>query len=201
MKKIIFIFFSLLLTLFIFTNDRIYAQELTPTTTPSPTPAIIKYNLAYPGILPNHPLYKLKVLRDKISNTLINDPDKKVNFYLLQTDKGILAAAMLIDINKIDLAEETALKAEHNFTQISRMIESYYFRDQKNSSKTKAKDLITRLKTASSKHQEVLTSILKRVPKNNQKAFENVIYFSKSNMKTIENTFKNYESDLRIYKN
>lgn len=203
MRKIIFIFFFLLLTFFTLKVNSVFAQELTPTQAPinqaSPS-APIKYDLAYPGILPDHPLYKLKVLRDRISISLMSDPLKKIEFYLLQTDKGILAAAMLVDKNKIDLAGQTALKAEHNFTLISRTIGSYYRKNPGDSSQVKTKDLVVKLKTASLKHQEVLNSLIKRIPKEQQKNFENVIYFSKSNMKTIEKTIEDYESDKKTKK-
>ena len=93
--------------------------ETTPTPTSPADLAKIDYDLAYPGILPDNSLYKLKVLRDKLSIMLISDHYKRIEFYLLQADKGILATAMLIDKNKVKLAEETALKAEHNMTLIT----------------------------------------------------------------------------------
>lgn len=140
--------------------------------------AKVEYNLAYPGILPDHPLYKLKVLRDKITTFLIQDPLKKIDFYLLQTDKGILATSMLVDKNKIDLAEETALKTEHNMTLLT-------FELKKLSEKPNTK-LFEKLKTASFKHQEVLESIIKKVPKDKQKTFITVLNFSKTNLQTTE---------------
>ncbi len=196
-KKKLAVFFIILVSLLLFTHRPFFAQELTPTPEEpkdSTTSSIIKYDLAYPGILPDHPLYKLKVLRDRISITLISDPRKKIDFYLLQTDKGILAAAMLVDKNKISMAEETALKAENNFTLLSRTISSYV--KNQNPKKEELDSLVAKLKTASSKHQEILNSLLKRVPKENQKTFENVIYFSKSNMNTIENTIKDFETGV-----
>ncbi len=138
----------------------------------------IEYDLAYPGILPDNFLYKLKVLRDKITALLISDPKKKVEYYLLQTDKGILASAMLVDKNKIELAQETALKAEHNYTlltdelwKISERPDASFFKE---------------LTDSSLKHQEVLISLVKRVPENKQKTFNQVIEFSKRNLKSVE---------------
>lgn len=156
-----------------------YAQETIPTPTPvQNTSVFVEYDLAFPGMLPDNPLYKLKVLRDKIIASSIFNPLKKIDFYVLQTDKGILATAMLIDKNKIDLAGSTALKAENNFTLISTQL--YMLPKKPN------KDFFKRLKTAGLKHQEVLNSIIKRVPKDKQKTFENVIDFSKRNLQTIE---------------
>lgn len=172
MKKSALYIFIIFFSLFIFplVHDS-FAEESTQTTT-------IKYDLAYPGILPDNPLYKLKVIRDRITAALITDPYKKVDFYLLQTDKGILATAMLIDKNKIDLALQTALKAEHNYTLLTQ--QSYKFRQKPNV------NFFKKLRTASLKHQEVLASLIKRVPEKNKQAFTNIIYFSQRNLETIE---------------
>lgn len=179
---------SLLLLSFLFLSlaSNTFAKEIaeindiTPTLSPvgSSTATFIKYNLAYPGMLPDNPLYKLKVLRDKISVGLISDPQKKIDFYLLQTDKGILAAAMLIDKKKIALAKETALKAEHNFTLITYQL---WTLDKKPNDA-----FFDKLKTASLKHQEVLNSIVKRVSADDARKFQTVIDFSKRNWKTVE---------------
>ena len=142
------------------------------------TQVTVNYDLAFPGILPDHPLYKLKVLRDKITAASIFNSLKKIDFYVLQADKGILATAMLIDKNKIDLAKATALKAENNFTLIAPQL--YMLPKKPN------KDFFKRLETAALKHQEVLRSIIKRVPKDKQKVFEQVIDFSKRNLQSIE---------------
>lgn len=180
MKK----YFLLLASLFLFAivnSNFTYAQELTQapiqaTPTPTPTP---KYTLAYPGILPDHPLYKLKVLRDRISVSLMSDPQKKIDFYLLQADKGLLATAMLVDKNtKIELIEDTALKAEHNMTMVSNTIRTL-------SNKPDNK-LFDELKAASFKHQEIIKSIIAKLPKNKQKTFDNVLEFSKRNLESIE---------------
>lgn len=144
----------------------------------APSPSVVKYDLAYPGILPDHLLYKIKVLRDKISAQLISDPLKKLDFYLLQTDKGILASAMLVDKGKIDLAIETALKAEHNYTLLTQGLYRL--------SSLQQEAFFKKLKTASQKHQEVLLSLAERVDKDKKEKFIIVANFSKRNWETIE---------------
>ena len=157
MRKNFVLIFLAITTLFLSLNINIVrADELTPS-------AIIKYDLPYPGILPDNPLYKLKVLRDKIIASFINDPQKKIDFYLLQTDKGILAAAMLIDKNEIKLAEDTLFKAENNFTLLT-----YQFNKFANKPNP---EFFSKLEKASLKHQEVIMSLIKRVPENEQKDF------------------------------
>lgn len=64
-----------------------------PAMTITPTP---DYLLPYPGILPDSPLYGFKTLRDKIVSTMIGDPLKKAEFDLLQADKRIGAALLLL---------------------------------------------------------------------------------------------------------
>lgn len=163
------------------TPQESFSQEVAPSKenkTSSP-PVIIKYDLAYPGILPDHPLYKLKVLRDKITAVAISDPRKKIDFYLLSTDKGILASAILVDKGKIDLAIQTALKAEHNYTLLT--YELYNLPRKKPNA-----EFFIKLKTASLKHQEVLISLIKRVSKEDQKVFQQVVDFSKRNWESVE---------------
>ena len=63
------------------------------------------YMLPYPGILPDHPLYFLKDFRDKIIEMLIVDPERKSEFYLLQSDKYLSASQSLIEKNQTEKAK------------------------------------------------------------------------------------------------
>lgn len=194
-KKKLIVFFIILISLLLFAHRPFFAQELTSAPEApkeSSASSIVKYDLAYPGILPDHPLYKLKLLRDKITLYLISDPRKKIDYYLLQTDKGILATAMLVDKKEFDLANQTALKAENNFTLLSSTYDGYYFKE--NGKIPDQQELLKKLKTASLKHQEVLTSLLEKTPKEKQTTFLQVIDFSKRNMESIEKTKERYEA-------
>ncbi len=93
----------------------ISGTEVTPTATPSPTPA--QYLLPYPGLLPNSPLYKLKTLRDKIVSLLISDPLKKAQFDILQSDKRLNGAWYLLQQQpeQSTLVVQTVSKGE-NYT-------------------------------------------------------------------------------------
>ncbi len=142
------------------------------------SPVYVKYDLAFPGMLPDNPFYKIKVLRDRLAADFITDPIQKIEFYLRQTDKGILAAAMLVDKNNIVLAHETALKAEHNNTLLT--YELYRLTDKQDEA------FFTKLKTAAAKHQEVLGVLMSRVGEADRQVFAQVIEFSKRNVQTIE---------------
>lgn len=112
----------------------------------------IEYTLSYPGMLPDSPLYILKVVRDKIISLLISDPLKKAEFDLLQADKRLQAGVYLVDKDKskTSLAISTISKGQNYFEEaISKAQEA------KNQGKD-ANGMLERLITAAKKHQEVL---------------------------------------------
>lgn len=179
MKKILLFFIFAFLLIF---YTPAFAQEETPSPTISPTPPPVKYALAYPGMLPDSPFYKLKVLRDRIMLGLIQDPIKKVEHHLLLADKRIQMANILVDKGKIELAKETALKGENEYTLLVNL-----FKDEK---KKPNKALFRKLELAALKHQEVLRGIVIKLNGEDKKTFETVIEFSKRNadvLKTIYN--------------
>lgn len=122
------------------------------------------YILVYPGILPDNPLYGIKMIRDKIILLLITDPVKKVKFNLLQSDKRLGAGIMLWDSDHKHLLEaiETVSKGQNYFSSavadVTRM-------------KSEGRDtsaLRNELIKASQKHQEVLNDWVKKVPEGNK---------------------------------
>ncbi len=74
-------------------------------------PAKVEYALPYPGILPDHPLYFLKDLRDQIFERLIADPVRKAEFYILQADKRMNMAVFLEAKGNVSLAVESLAKS------------------------------------------------------------------------------------------
>lgn len=72
------------------------------------------YELAYPGMLPDHPLYFLKAVRDGLVKFLINDDMKRARFSLLAGEKRIYSASYLIEKNK-DQAAVTSISKGNNY--------------------------------------------------------------------------------------
>ncbi len=165
------------LIFFLFTNTS-FAQET------STVSANVRYDLAYPGMLPDSPFYKIKVLRDKIILTLKRDPIKKVEYHLLLTDKRIHMAKMLAEKNEVELAKETALKGENEYTLLVNTL--------KDARKKPSKELFEKLEKASMKHQEVLNEIASKTDGENKKIFQIVIGFSKTNLEELKKIYKNY---------
>lgn len=85
---------------------------------PTPKPQMeesqieIDYELVYPGkILPDHPLWYVKVLRDKLQYLLTFNTDKKAHLNLLYADKRLQMAQTLFEKGKIDLGYTTLTKS------------------------------------------------------------------------------------------
>lgn len=127
MKKyiVVVIFLFLLAIVFPLVATQTQTIEAATPATVAPTPPVktestrepapVAYTLPYPGILPTHPLYFLKSLRDSIIETIIVDPIKKGEFYILQSDKKLNMAIFLYNDKKNleathQLAESLALR-------------------------------------------------------------------------------------------
>jgi hypothetical protein len=72
----------------------------------------VEYILPYPGILPDHPLFTLKMLRDWIIERLITDPLRKSEFYILQSDKRMAMAIAFMEKSKPEGAVATTVDAQ-----------------------------------------------------------------------------------------
>ncbi|MBF8250036.1 MAG: LPXTG-motif cell wall anchor protein, partial [Candidatus Levybacteria bacterium] len=97
MQRIWILAFSFLIFLSSFSisfakSDLAAAQTATPSSNQE-----VNYELPYPGLLPDSPLYFLRVTRDKLVSFLISDPLKKAEFDLLQADKRLNAGIYLLN--------------------------------------------------------------------------------------------------------
>jgi hypothetical protein len=75
----------------------------------------VDYFLPYPGILPDHFLYPLKMIRDRIWLWLTINPLKKADLLLLFADKRLGAGKALVEGNKIELGINTLTKSSRSF--------------------------------------------------------------------------------------
>lgn len=145
------IFFLLLLFFIIFPKSVVLAN--TPGSTPIPT---VDYPLPYPGLLPDNPLYFLKMIRDQIVMFFISDPVKKSEFSLMQSDKRIAAARSLLSehqASKDPLALSTLTKStNYLFTAVGE------YRSAAASGENVA-DLPSKLHDAILKHEAVIATL------------------------------------------
>lgn len=97
------------------------AQEAQPSS--SPQASSVDYRLPYPGILPNHPLYIFKQLRDKILSLLITNQNRKVEFQQLISDKQVNMSVFLIQKGESELGIKTLEQAVGSIEATKKLVE------------------------------------------------------------------------------
>ena len=117
--------------------------------------AKVEYALPYPGILPDHPLYRVKRLRDYIYEQIVVEPVKKGEFYVLQADKRLHMSLFLIASGKQELAETTTSKAEKYMEKAV----SIFMAHQKTGAIIPA-NVIEHVQLALAKHEEIISEML-----------------------------------------
>lgn len=139
-----------------------YAQETTSTASNSglvqvTTPTPIDYQLPYPGMLPDNPLYFLKAIRDAITAFFLSKPLDKAAFDLQQSDKNIQASYLLLtqQQGKAALSLQTFSQGQDDFDQALTQAASA----KKQGYSTK--DLAVKLSAANQKHEQILEAIAK----------------------------------------
>lgn len=126
---------------------------------PIPAVAKVDYTLPYPGVLPDHPLYFMKRVRDAILEVLIMEPVRKSEFYILQGDKRLQMGIMLVEQKKFSLAETTVSKAEKYMEKAVKGLTTY-----KTGGGVIAPYVIEQAQKALAKHAEVIQELLTQVP-------------------------------------
>lgn len=172
---------AILITFFLFalTVSLGFAQDKkVPTPTPTPKPKV-EYVLPYPGILPGHPLFFLKSLRDRLVEFFISDPLKKAEYHLLLADKWLNSGLFLLEQGKTDLAERAFAKGEKYLEDALGEAE----KAQKAGKDTSA--LMSKLSLATLKHQEVLTEVLGKIPEPAKKGLQNALEKSQKGIERI----------------
>lgn len=146
------------------------------------TPLVTAYQFPWPGMLPDHPLYKLKVLRNKIIANIIYSPVKKVEFDLLMADKTLYAGKLLLEKGQGELAKETALKGENYF---SILVADYARAKQRN--EVIPWQLRVRIVRAYEAHQQLIDYLGQKAPEADKKTYRDIDFFSDENYRVLQN--------------
>jgi len=110
-----------------------------------------EYLLPFPGILPDHPLYLFKQVRDGILDRLIVDPLRKAEFHILQADKRLNMGVVLLEQGKQTLAETTISKGEKYMERAVSGLSAF-----KSAGRPVPASIIDKLTRSMEKHVEVL---------------------------------------------
>jgi hypothetical protein len=132
--------------------------------------SVAGYALPYPGILPDHPLYPLKKVRDLLLEFLIRDPLKKTEYYILMSDKLMNMGLSLIDKGNYDLAYETMLTAQDYFDKALQTVPI-----AKQAGRTIDAGILDRLKQSNKKHETIVVVVIEKSPEKSTKLSEELL--------------------------
>lgn len=166
LKKGLLIFFLLLLLLTI--APAIYFLDSSQSGVLSSTK--VAYDLPYPGILPDHPLYVVKIVRDRIMEFVTRDNNKKAELYLLLSDKRTAMATELAKKGKDMMALSTLSKAEKYFLKIPSLL-----RDSKKQGTSPSSEFVQRLRLSNAKHKETAELLLKELPQGSSEIVNQIL--------------------------
>ena len=123
----------------------------------------VVYNLPYPGILSDHPLYFMKITRDRLMEFLTRDNVKKAQLYLLYSDKRVAMAMSLAKKGKSQQAISAFSKGEKYFLKIPDIL-----RVVKEQGGQPPSGFVETLKVSNAKHAELIGELMKTLPEGNQ---------------------------------
>ncbi len=122
--------------------------------THSASTSSVSYTLPHPGMLPGHPFYFLKEMRDGLTTFFTSRPVKKADFALLQADKYMQAAYLLASEKRdITIIVSSLTRSEEYF------VEGLTDIALAKKEGVDTKDLSRQFRTANLKHQEVAAEI------------------------------------------
>jgi len=143
----------------------------------------VDYYLPYPGILPDHPLYWLKMIRDRSLLAFTKKPVDRFERLLLYADKRVGAAEALIEGGKTELGVTTATKAEKYLDQSVNQFEELA------KSGRATPEINSKITKALLKHEEILIGVLNKVSDQTKPVLEQTIGKIQSNYKKIKSQF------------
>lgn len=119
----------------------------------------INYYLPSPGgVLPDHPLWPVKAVRDKLWLLVTSDPLKDAELNLLFADKRLAASYILFQKGESEMGYTTLTKAEKYLEAASNQEEKL------RKSGINTQEFAERLVNASLKHQQIIKEILLVAP-------------------------------------
>ncbi len=123
------------------------------------TEPLIEYYLPYPGkILPDNPLWPLKALRDRLWLLINTNPMREAELMLLFADKRLGSSVTLFENGNFDDGFSSFTKAEKYLEEASIKEESNRMAGEQTT------EFLIKIATASLKHYELGSYILRRSP-------------------------------------
>jgi len=148
-----------------------YAQIAVSPARTSSAAGTIDYQLAYPGLLPDNPLYFLKVIRDNLTAFFVSKPLDKASFDLLQSDKEVEASYLLVtqEQGKNDLALRTITQSQDYFADAIK--QTTHAKQQGYS----IMDMSKKLQEANRKHLQIVQAIGREIHQEKSQIIQNQV--------------------------
>ena len=150
-----------------------------PTYSQSPVPSAapeVVYEAPKINLLPDSPLYKFRLVLDRLSLTLSSRPYVKARKYVLLADRELTSALKLLEKGNDSLALHTAFRGEHYMTLFVNTLKAAAYA-------TGTLDLaVTKLAhDAYSYHQQVIQSMVAKTSGQTQEELKKILEFSQRN--------------------
>lgn len=157
-------------------------------------PEKIVYVLPYPGsILPDHPVWPIKALRDKVWMMLKTPGIGKIEMNILFADKRLAASKILFERQKPELGYSSLTKAEKYLEEAIREEKLVTQKGHNTDS------ILQTLATASLKHVEVINEILLLAPEDAKPQIIKTSEYAKNVYRDAKQTLS--ERGIAAYKN
>lgn len=147
----------------------------------------VDYELTWPGILPDHFLYPIKMIRDRLWLWLTTEPLKKAELLLKFADKRIWSAQMLVEKGEVDLGISTATKAEK---YLEKAIQQEEVARQKG---TETRVFLENLSRATLKHEEVLLKVREKTEETAWPVIDNCLGYARQGYEQVKETLEGME--------
>jgi hypothetical protein len=157
--------FFLLLTLpvLMFLPFGIQAQEEATESSDAMLEKPIDYYLPHPGLLPDHPLYWLKMIRDRFGLWLAWQPEVKAEKLLNYADKRLGAGWTMIENGELNLGLSTLTKGEKYLEQAIKL-KQHLNEERINKAIAKHKEVLLLLEDKTNdQHQAVMQQMLDKL--------------------------------------
>lgn len=141
----------------------------------------VEYDLPYVGMLPDHPLFIFKQIKNKITEILIRDPMRKAEYLLTESDKNINIAKQLAEKGKTGTALTYLTRAEND---TSRLL--IFLRMSKDRGVSPNDGFLFKIQLSNLKHREIIDTFVKELPQGQESTLMKIIDINTENKATIE---------------
>lgn len=147
----------------------------------------VDYPLPYPGkILPDHPLWPLKAIRDRLWLLVTLNRSKQAELLLLFADKRLVSSRILFEKGKPELAFATFTKGEKYLERASTLVGECW------NSGVDTKSLATKIATAALKHREVAEELLNLAPEDAKPGIVKATTYAKDTYTLCKNSLTSH---------